>query len=503
MRGNRNNGVQGMNKASLPRPVSRWVGCAVLAASISAAWAQTPVAAPDQQALPELPNSISGGETVRARMDKFIRDQGLREIKDNKQDETGRVVLIDFATATISASPSDKNFVNARVAAFNKAMLNAKAQCAEWQKTRIATEAVFDATRPSAERARADAEELRRAGLAQEGVIKVAAALNSDLAGKAEVPAVLRTGALYGEKLLGMKMSEELRKKGLDPDRPVEEQAARVVAETADFKNMVSAVAAARCTGIKALASFEQNPSSGQGSVGIVTVWTEKLHAIADAIVSNQWDLVPKGEPGIKIQEHIPSDLRTLLTTYGPQLVRDERGDYVLLAFAQDQPRTTNQQSIDMAYEAAKTRAMGLIRSFMGEAVVTHRDLLDAETSTVFDDESTRYQDDGTFRRSVRAAGESLPISGLSVAHEWETRHPANNGPVVGVVVQWKVDSARIAAALSRLNQASGAKARVAAAGADRGAGPMRVAGNAVSGNAAPARKAEAYAGQGRVARDF
>jgi len=498
MRGDQNEVSKVVNVAARSKPARRWVGCAVLCAAVSAAWAQAPAVAPDQQSLPELPNSISGGETVKARMDKFIRDQGLREIKDNKKDETGRDVLIDFATGTIAASPSDKNFVNARIAAFNKAMLNAKAQCAEFQKTRIATEAVMDAARPPAERAREDAEQLRRAGLAQEGVTKVAQALNSDLSGKSGIPQAIRTGALYGEKLIGMKMSEELRKKGLDPSRPVEEQVARTVSETAAFKNMVSTVANARCTGIKALASFEQNPSSGQGQVGIITVWSEKLHAISDAIVTNQWDLIPKGEPGKKIQDHIPNDLRTLLTTFGTQLVRDERGEYVLLAFAQDQPRTTNQQSVDTAYEAAKTRAMGLIRSFMGEAVVTNRALLDAEVSTVFEDGSTRYQDDGSFQRSTKAVGERLPISGLSVAHEWETRHPANDGPVVGVVMQWKVDSARIAAALSRLNQASGDKAQVAAAAVDRTAAPMPVAGTA-----APARKSEVYSGQGKVSRDF
>jgi hypothetical protein len=257
-------------------------------------------------------------------------------------------------------------------------------------------------------------------------------------------------------------------------------------------------VAAARCTGIKALASFEQNPASGQGQVGIVTVWTEKLHAVADAIVTNQWDLIPKGEPGKKIQDHIPDDKRTLLTTYGTQLVRDERGEYVLLAYAQAQPRTKNQQSIDSAYEVAKTRGMGLIRSFMGEAVETNRQLLDAEVSTVFADEGTRYQEDSSFQRSIRAVGEALPISGMTVAHEWETLHPSNNGPVVGVVMQWKVDSARIAGALARVNQASGAKAQAASAGATSGSG-------AAAPQAAPAapRKADAYSGQGKASRDF
>ncbi len=471
------------------------LGLTLLVTLLSPASGQTTKIEREQQPLPELPNSISGTETVRARMDRFIREQDLREVKDNKKDETGRVVLIDFATATIAAAPSDPNFVTARVIAFQKAMLNAKAQCAEFQKTIVATEAVKDVTQPPAERARDDAEKLRRAGLTQEGAMRVAQALNMDIKNRAEAPQIIQTAALYGEKLVGMKMADELRKKGFDPSKPVEAQAARAIAETSSFKNAVSTLASARCTGIKALASFEQNPASGQGQVGIVTVWTEKLHAVADAIVTNQWGLIPKGEPGKKIQDHIPDDKRTLLTTFGSQLVRDERGEYVLLAYAQAQPRTKNQQSIDSAYEVAKTRGMGLIRSFMGEAVETNRQLLDAEVSTVFSDEGTRYQEESSFQRSIRAVGEALPISGMTVAHEWETLHPSNNGPVVGVVMQWKVDSARIAGALARVNQASGVKAQAASEGSTAGSG-------AAAPQASP-RKADPYSGQGKASRDF
>jgi hypothetical protein len=454
----------------------------------------------EQKPLPELPNSISGSESVRSRMDKFIREQGLREVKDNKKDEDGRMVLIDFATATISASPNDPNFVNARINAFNKAMLAAKGQCAEFQKTLVATEAILDTGLPPAERAKADADQLKREGLAQEGAMKVAQALNSDVKSRGNLLQSVQTAALYGEKLISDKMKEEIRKKGLDPSKPVDQQVAKSIAETQSFKNAVATVAAARCTGIKAMASFEQNPTSGQGSVGVVTVWSEKLHAIADAIVTNQWDLIRKGEPGKTIAEHIPDDLRTLLTTYGVQMVRDEKGEYVILAYAQAQPRTKNQQSVDTAYEVAKTRSMGLIRSFMGEAVEVNRQLLDAEVSTVFTDESTRYQDDSSFSKTVKAVGDALPISGMTVAHEWETMHPANNGPVVGVVMQWKVASAQIAEYLAKLNRASGNKA----ATVDGGANPRGGSSASVpASRSVEPRKSDSYNGQGRTSRDF
>ena len=151
-------------------------------------FAQEPKLELEQKPIAELPNSISGTETVRDRMNKFIRDQGLKDIKDSKKDEQGRTVLIEFSSATISAPPSDPNFVNARINAFNKALITAKGQCVETQKITVATEAVMDTVLPPAERVKADTEQLRRAGMAQEGAIKVAQALTANIQGKANMP---------------------------------------------------------------------------------------------------------------------------------------------------------------------------------------------------------------------------------------------------------------------------------------------------------------------------
>jgi len=463
-------------------------------------WSQDAKLEIEQRPLAELPNSISGGETVQSRMKKFISEQGLQNVKDSGKDESGRMVLIETATATISAPPSDPNFVNARIAAFNKALLNAKSQCVKTQMTVVSTEAIMETSKPVAERAKADAEKLKREGMAQEGATKVAQALNADLKGRANMPQVIQTAALYGEKLLGNKMSEEIRKKGLDPTKPVDEQVAKTIANSVSFKNSVSTVAAARCTGLKVMASFEQNPSSGRGSIGIVTVWSEKLHAIADAITTNNWELIPKGEPGKTLAEHIPNDLRTLLTTYGAQLVRDEKGNYVVLAYSQMQPDSKDQQSIDIAYKEAKELSFGLIRSFLGESIVSSADVLMSEVSTNHTDQSARYENKNSFTEKVEALGEALPISGITFPHDWETLHPASNAPVVGVVAAWKVDSARMAAVLSSMNKASGAKAAQASAGVKSGSGSASQGGSAPSPKPS---KADAYQGQGNAARDF
>lgn len=316
----------------IPKVVLHWVTVfSMLAALASTSLAQDTKIEMEQRPLPPLPNSIDGREPVEERMKAFLRSQKLRQ---GENEENGRSILIWLGQSAISVPPSDKNFVLARNIAFNKAMLSAKEQCAKYQETRVSSNMAQDLASPGAERAAADAQRLQREGLAKEGAVQVAKALNSDVMVR-NAPASIQTAGLYGEKILENKVKEELSKKGIDPNKPVADQQIKAVLNTSNFKNAARATARASCTGIQVLASFEQNPASGQGQIGVVTVWTRKLHEIADAVITGNYALIPKGEPGMPVDDHIPQETRTKLSTYGTQMVRNEKGDYVLLAFAQ------------------------------------------------------------------------------------------------------------------------------------------------------------------------
>jgi hypothetical protein len=205
--------------------------------------------------------------------------------------------------------------------------------------------------------------------------------------------------------------------------------------------------------------------------------------------------------------KHIPEDERTLVSTYGTQMVRNEKGDYVLLAFAQAQPQTSSQQSKDLAYKMARLQAQGMIRSFLGEAISSTNDMLQREESTEFEDESNEVKIDSANSNKVQATAEKLPIRGMQEAHQWETLHPANNGPVVGVVMEWKATSAQLAGMLRTFNQASGAKTAEAMnrMGTGGGAGVGAVGGGAAVRPAVQAvpRTSNANSGEGVKSRDF
>ncbi len=491
-----------MNKFKSLKATQYLLGGTLAAALATSVMAQEAKVEMEQKPLPKLTNTIDGRETVDQRMQAFLRTQKLRQ---GENEEGGRSILVWLGKGTISVPPSDKNFVMARNIAFQKAMLDVKQKCAEFMETRVSSEMTLDLASPGAERAAADALRLQREGLAQEGAVQVAKALNSDVKAK-NAPASIQTAGLYGEKILENKMKEELSKKGIDPNKPVSEQQVKAVLNTSSFKNKTRATARARCTGIKVLASFEQNPANGQGQIGVVTVWTRKLHEIADAVITGNYALIPKGEPGIPVDDHIPKEDLTLLSTYGTQMVRNEKGEYVLLAFAQAQPQSKSQQSKDLAYKMARLQAQGMIRSFLGEAISSTSDMLQKEESTEFEDESNEVKMDEQNRNKVSAVAEKLQIKGMQEAWQWESVHPANNGPVVGVVMEWKANSAQLAGQLKAFNQASGAKTAEAVSRMNSGGGSNAPAAASPSGNAAPTSKprtSNANTGQGAVSRDF
>ncbi len=467
----------------------------------------------EQKPLPPLPNSISQTETVKARITGWLRNHpdGLALGEGTLRD--GRSYYVASGSSAIAVPPTDPRWVSARNNAFTKALLQAKGECARFQESRVASELETEFSQPSSERARQDADRMRRQGLAAEGALRVAQALNNRA--KASDSQVLQSAALYAEKIVTNKFAEELTKRGLDPNKPIDQQQLKAVLSTDTFKQNVRVTARARCTGIKVLAAFEQTPGKDRGEVGVVTIWTERMHQIADAIASGDYSLVPPGGPGLPIAQQVQLDIRTLLTTFGPMVVRDPSGQYVVLAFAQAQPRSTNPQDKQGAYRVARTLADAMINQFVGESVALTEDLKAKDESKSFGDLDGAYTNDDSFYQRIVARAEKLSIRGIQEAHSWETLHPANNGPVVGVVVQWKPSAGAAATRMQTMNANSGAiregggtppaaPARSAAQGAGAG-GAGGAPGTPAADPARPAqpRSANPYSGQGATSRDF
>ena len=463
---------------------------------------------------PVVANTISGSEPIQNRINTWLRNHpdGLALGQGTLKD--GRSYFLVSGTAAIPVPPTDPRWVAARNNAFTKAMMAAKGECVRYQAAEISSEMSSEYSAPSSERTRQDAERLRRQGLAAEGALRIAQALNNKA--RASDSPMLKTAALYAEKIATNKFGDEMTKRGLDPSKPIDQQSVKAVLSTQSMQQTIRVTARARCTGLQALMAFEQTKGNERGEVAVLAISTELTHQLADAMSSNEFTLIPKGGPGVPIARQVELPTATLLTTVGAKLTRDENGQYVLLAFAQAAPRSSNPQDVQGAYRVARTLADAQIRQFLGESVALAEDVKQVDESKSFGDLDGAYTNDDSAYQRIQAVATKLPIAGIQQAHAWEARHPANNGPIVGVVVQWKASAAAGAAQMRARNETSaaieqGVPPAAARAQAQPAQGQAPAQGQpSGGGNAAePARSApqprtgNPYSGQGATTRDF
>jgi hypothetical protein len=381
---------------------------------------------------PDLPNSISGTRRARDLIQDYLAAR--KDIQEGPfKTPDGRSAVVWTAVAPIDAPTGSAGFGLARWTAFQKAMLDVKAECAKFQAAQIKSEVQASYSKPDAKRAEEDAERLRREGLSAEGAIKVAQAIHNDNVARSE-SATLATASLYTQKIITNKLEADLRSKGIDPNQPVEQAKIGAVMNSAKFAQAVNVEAIAKCSGVQALVTVENTPQGRKGEIGVVAIWTEKLHAIASAFGTGNWKLLPQGEPGLKLAEHLPKTNTGYLATFGTQLVRDESGQYVLLAFAQASPDSDSSREIDFAYRRADTLASGLIRQFIGEQIMLSEDLMAADEATEYRDASESYSNNSSYESKIKAVAERQKVAGMTTVARRETRHPAANTPVVMVV---------------------------------------------------------------------
>jgi len=429
-----------------------------------------------------LPTSISGTENVHGRINKWFNENrdGLERGTGNLSD--GRAYVTAAGVASIGAKSSDTDWVESRVNAFIKAKTRAKAECARLVGLKIQSEISLTYNEPAASRADADAARLEREGLAAEAAGKIAQAAHSDVETKSDLSSV-KTASLYLEKIINHKVREEIKRRQLDPDKPVSDQQMKRILGEEEFKQVIAASAASQCKAIQTIASFEEIKANGDGEVGVIVIQTKRSVAAAEAMLSGDFAAIARGNPGPAIKSVTSSDLRTLLSTFGTQIVRDEKGEFVLLAFSQAQPRSEHTQSITGAYRRARLLADALIRQFMGEMILFDADATWSENARTLAEKARSYTQDSKMLERITANAASANIVGIQELHSWETRHPANNLPVVGVVTIWRPSTVEAVQEFRRFDN-------------------MRPAGS-VDSAAPPPAVVQPYSGQGRSTRDF
>lgn len=399
--------------------------------------------------LADIPATISGVKSARDMIGDYLNARPELQLGDFKMKD-GRMAVTWDAYATVNAPVGSPGYGDERWRAFQEAMLNVKQKCAEFQAAQVKSELEASYSRPDEERAQAAAEKLSQQGLDKDSAIKVSQAINSDSTVSNE-SSTLNTPSLYTQKIINNKLDADLKAKGIDPNKPVDKSQVAAILNSVKFQEATNVQAIAKCSGLQALVTVENTPANKKGQIGVLAIWTEKLHSIAEGFGTGNWALVPKGEPGLKVAQHLPQSNRAFLATFGTQLVRDETGQYVLLAFAQASPASDSPREIDFAYRRADTLATGLIRQFIGEQIAMSEDLMSASEATEYKDKSETYSNKSAYASMVKAVADKQSIPGIVRVAGKEMLHPAANTPVVIVVKALKASSIQNAARMTEI----------------------------------------------------
>lgn len=397
-------------------------------------WGALPVFSQESPefAVDETASAFQPERSAQDDIDDFLAEKGFAEGRNVRGDNSE--IFIATGVSVIQAPRNHPAYMRSRTMAFEKAMLAAKQQMAEYISTEIQTRAVHDFSE-------GEPPELRRQREAE------AAAARRE-------PGILDKTQI----LINAKLDHLLEEEGVDLGQPVPEEVVRKAVNSDVFEKFTRSAALARLVGMQAWKVFEASPDGKKGQIGVVAVYSEKLHKMADAVFSGNFSDLPAGTPKAPIARQLPKDPMVLLTTFGVQQKTDEAGNLVLVAFGQGAPRTDSQTSMMAAYDKAKMNAQAALRSFAGEIAAVENDLSSYENTQEFEDGFENYENEEYFKKRIETNAKALKISGIQQIRKWRATHPLTGHAVAGVVIAWSPDAATHAAKVGRKMAAEPAK---------------------------------------------
>ncbi|MBQ9694734.1 MAG: hypothetical protein IJV69_08270 [Kiritimatiellae bacterium] len=329
--------------------------------------------------------------TVLEMMDDFLLEKewglGCNELN-------GKTFLVAQGTAVIGDARDTKMYGSARKNAYDRAMLVAKQKVAEYLATEIASNPLNRWGAPSSNSV---------GGILLE---RVMADIKADLCAK------------------GVDLNDL---EGTDGN-----ELAKDLVRSERYSKMIKMVAQAEVLGVQAFCTFESVNESGKPEMGVIAVWSPRLHDIASSIATGF--MVEPGRAKERIAKQVRAPKETLLSSYGVRLFADQNGDWVLVAYGQGN-----------SDDEARLHATSMIREFAGEVVAVASASYSAEAFQEYDDGAEGYSALNAFYKRGIAVAETMTIAGMTPVYETRIKHPMT-GKVVSICVQsWSIKQAALA----------------------------------------------------------
>ena len=383
---------------------------------------------------------VSNAPSVRDLIDDYLNSKGWTE-GDNEKN--GKKFFVAVGVGTIAARRDSNMYISSRSNAYQKAFISAQRDMVQFLESEI--NAYFESSyaEPSEAREKARIEELTKQGIVLQAAKAQAAALSADIQELAENRTQV-TAAIQAERLLKLEIDKRLIDAGFDPNQPVESQELKKILSTEGFKDATKIVANSRVAGMQAFKTFEVLPEGNQGTIGVVAIYSDRLHNLANALFSGKELLIPEGTPRKPLKEQIPQNESVLIGTFGVTAKVDEHGQLSLVSYGQAGARSNSSRSLDAAERKARLAAFQQIRFFAGAMVKTLESAEKSENLTELQNEIVAVTDD-SYEESINVTAEALKISGLKTIKRWHSKHPLTGHYIAGQVVVWQPQSSTLA----------------------------------------------------------
>lgn len=377
----------------------------------------------------------------------WLADKGLEEGR-NLYD--GKLLYISVGASAVNATPSDPNYIDSRVLAFQRAELEAKAKTAIYLGVDLTT------SRGSSER-EINPQERNR--------LKELYEASKELESSAEQSGIASTiKGLFAKagRLAENKLEEAIKKSGVDVDaekkaeelqKNAKKNMAMNLRNISEASLKASASALSEVQGSQVIVSFEGS-YHGNYQVAVVTLWSQNLQRLVQSMQSGSAPLgLPIKEAKEELLKQLPDDPKELCCLTGVRVYINQNGEHTLLAFGQAGVTVVGERE-DKAFEEAgkkaRLRAMAAMRSFMGETVAFKsteklRELL-ALYATEYQEGQQTYIFISRFQEMIEAEAKKEEITGIhGLFTKEDLKHPFTDKPLILKVMAWSPSSQALA----------------------------------------------------------
>lgn len=353
----------------------------------------------------------------------WIFEKGWREGKNLKKN--GSYFFVQSDSAVISAPPGHQNYINSRQNAYVKALMNAKGKILKFIESEISRKVTFDQ---------------------KEGKFtweKEAAQKSAETPEESALQAIKRKTLA----LINATLDDKLQGKGVDPNskNPAGQEVAKEVVQevisSKKFKDIVKSSSQQQLKGVRRVFVNESIKKGEQGEICVVALYSPKTMAMADAIFSDT-SLAPTGTPNKPIRQQIPNwktseGLSELLSTFGTEMLRDENGQFHVIAYAQSTPKSKSKTSQNFAIQKARSRAEGELRSFCQEYTVLNDAIENHESASELTDAMQNYEGGDAFEKKLASISGPAKINGIRQLGVWGAEHPLTGQVIIGSILSW------------------------------------------------------------------